>query len=193
MSIISELGLAGTIGRKGKIKGNLSTKARLTGHVAAGNTLEDSTQTFILVDEDGHEIPAVFVDEEIEVTATVNDIRLGTTAVTGEGVVVGEKEIPAYYVSEGHRSITTGRPFIIPAVYYDYTKLQAVVCRYGGNIANSLYTEKVVIEDYVYKTESTDSISKVVKDHDRGCVDLGISNDSNQRYVIRYFMYREVQ
>lgn len=46
--------------------------------------------TYILVDQDGNEIPAVLTDEEVDLTATAKDIRAGMTAVTDEGVVEGE-------------------------------------------------------------------------------------------------------
>jgi hypothetical protein len=49
--------------------------------------------TFILVDKDGNEYPAVYVESDAVITATANDIRKGCTAVTAEGVVVGTLEV----------------------------------------------------------------------------------------------------
>ena len=42
----------------------------------------EPVNTYILVDENGVEVPAVLVDEKVTLTATTNDIRIGTTAVT---------------------------------------------------------------------------------------------------------------
>lgn len=45
--------------------------------------------TYILVDENGNEVPAVYMGADTILTATANDIRLGTTAITDEGVTEG--------------------------------------------------------------------------------------------------------
>lgn len=156
------------------------------------DTSSDGTQTYILVDEDGYEIPAVLTEEEVELTATTNDIRIGTTAVTENGVVEGEKEIPAYYVTEGWRIVTNGSQFAITITDYDYTKLQAVFCKFNTTLNNSVYTDKVAINDSVYNVLSTDAIAAITKDTSNTSVNFGILNESGSRYIIRYFMYKEV-
>lgn len=152
----------------------------------------DDTQTYILVDENGVEYPAVLVDEEVTLTATTNDIRIGTTAVTEEGVVTGEKEIPAYHVSEGYKLITNGNPFVLTNTHYDYSKLQAVFCKFNSSLNNSVYTEQVAINDSVYNVLSIDELAVVTKDTENARIDFGFTNDSGTNYIIRYFMYREV-
>lgn len=153
----------------------------------------DDTQTYILVDENGVEYPAVLVDEEVTLTATTNDIRIGTTAVTEEGVVTGEKEIPAYHTSAGYRAIPAGSKFTIPLNHYDYTKLQAILCPFNTSINDSVAAEKVVIDDNLYPVQSTTVISTIVKDSDVGRVDLGITNESDVLHLIRYFSYKEIE
>lgn len=147
---------------------------------------------YILVDENGNEVPAVFVDNEQVFTATANDIRIGTTAVTEKGVTEGTREIPTYYVAEGYRLILAGRPFLITANEWEYTKLQAIICPFNTTLANSVSAEKVAIDNSVYNVLSTESISAVVKDTINKRVDLGLSNDTSNRYLVRYFMYKEV-
>lgn len=54
-----------------------------------GGIIEIAPDTIILIDEDGNEVAAHLTDSEVELTATANDIRLGTTAITNDGVTHG--------------------------------------------------------------------------------------------------------
>lgn len=148
--------------------------------------------TFILVDKDGNEYPAIYVDSDVVFTATENDIRKGYTAVTAEGVTVGTKEIPAYYVEEGFRVITPGSQFSILTSECDYKKLQAIVCPFDSSLANSVCSEKVVMNDSVYPVASTEVVSTVTKDPSGTRLNLNFNNDAEKPYLIRYFMFREV-
>ena len=118
-------------------------------------------QTFILVDEDGHEMQAFITDEEVELTATPNDIRMGMTAVTDTGVTVGEKDIPSYITVEGTRKISPGDDFVVKVRdgLYDYTKLQSLFCLYNTATSNSVSTDKVAIGDTVYAVNSTQPLA----------------------------------
>lgn len=147
--------------------------------------------TYMLVDTNGKEVPAVLVEEEVEVTATPNDIRLGTTAITGDGVVAGEKEIPPYYVNAGQRIVTNGSRFAIPTPKGDYKKFQALICPFNETLDASVYTERSVINDSVYNVLSTEPIAAVSKKVDDAYVDLGTVNETGSIYLIRYFLYRE--
>lgn len=149
---------------------------------------DDDANTYILVDENGNEIPAVLVDEPVMLTANATtDIRKGMTAVTDEGVVTGEKEIPAYYTMEGMRVITAGKAFSLEKMGKDasFTKMQALFCM------NSIATDKVSVNAKVYAVNSTEVLSEVVVDASANMIDFGITNDSGKPYVIRYFTYRE--
>lgn len=152
----------------------------------------DDTQTYILVDESGNEVPAVLVDEEVDLTATPNDIRLGAVAVTDDGVVTGEKEIPSYNTIEGYKLIPAGSPIqITNIVNCEYTKLLLVVCAWNTKMSDSVCTEKVVINDNVYEVRSAESISVVIVDPENEIIDLGITNESESPCVIRYITYKE--
>lgn len=148
--------------------------------------------TFILVDENGNEIPAVLTKNEVDLTATTNDIREGVVAVTDDGVVTGEKEIPSYHTDEGYRIIRNGSSFFFPHTDYDYTKLQIIICSYNTTLENSVAASKVVLYDGVYNVGSTELVSTVIKDHENGWVDLGITNKSGGTCILRYFMYKEI-
>lgn len=150
--------------------------------------------TFVLVDKDGNEYPAVYVDSDVMITATPNDIRKGTTAITSEGVITGEKEIPSYYTTEGYWLIPAGSKFAIPFKNddYNFTKLQAILCPFTNSIENSVSTDKVSIDGKVYSVNSTEVLSVVSVNSEKREIDLGIVNDSTSRYLVRYFTYREV-
>lgn len=148
--------------------------------------------TYVLVDDDGNEVPAVFVEAETVLTATPNDIRIGTVAVTDNGVEEGSKDIPAYYVSEGYRLITKGSAFeTVSFDKYDFTKLQVILCPWAGSMSKSTAADKVVIEESVYSVNSSTAIATVIRDDDKQTINLGITNDSDSLYVMRYFTYKE--
>lgn len=153
---------------------------------------DDNTQTYILVDEDGYEIPAVLVDEPVTLTATTNDIRIGTTAVTEAGVVTGEKEIPVYHTRAGFKAITNGSRIVLTTKNYDYTKLQAIICSFNTSLTNSVAADKVAINNNVYTVRSTEVEATVTKNDEMTQVDFGITNTSGSPCVIRYFMYKEI-
>lgn len=157
-----------------------------------GMASPDEDGTYILVTSDGQEIPAVLVDELTVFDATENDIREGKTAATDGGVTLGTKIIPSYHTREGKRLVPDGTDFILPAIDYDYTKLQAIICPFDTSPDNSVLAEKVAIEDNVYNALSTDVLAEVKKDATYARVDLGITNNSGKSYIIRYFMYKEI-
>lgn len=57
-------------------------------------------ETIILVDEAGNECAAVLSSEVIDLTATVNDIREGKTAVTENGIEVGTLKLDGGSIPE---------------------------------------------------------------------------------------------
>lgn len=179
--------LYGSYSSESTLKGNISSGESITGRISVGTIIDDKTQTYILIDEDGNEIPAVLVDEEVALTATANDIRQGTTAITDDGVITGEKNIPSYHTTEGMRVVTAGKDFVIDNLgsECEFTKLQALFC------SNSVSTEKVCINNKVYNVNSTAAISEVTVDPDDHIIDFGIINNTKNPYVIRYFTYKE--
>ena len=151
------------------------------------------TGSYILVDEAGNVIPAVFVDNETTFNATANDIRIGTKAVTDSGVTEGTKEIPAYHTEEGYTRIAPGKTLTIE-MFSDmcqYTKLQAIICSYNTTITNSVAAEMVVVEDNLYYVRSVDAVASVTVDTENQSIILGITNDSENYLVVRYFTYKE--
>lgn len=177
---------------KQSLTGNIAgSKRALTGNIVIGTIIEDDTQTYILVDEEGNELPAVVVNEETVFDATANDIRIGKVAVTNDGVTTGTKEIPAYHTTQGWAVVPNGGELSFRSRQFDYTKLQAIVCTFNTSESSSVSSEKVVINDNLYNVNSIESISSVSKDENNQCVDFGSINDIGEHCIIRYFMYRE--
>lgn len=159
-----------------------------------GNTVGGSIpQTYILVDEAGNEITAALVSTETVFDAGPNDIRLGKTALTDMGAIVGEKEIPAYHTSEGFKVITNGKALKInlPQNRCEYTKLLAMVCTLNTNVSNSVSTYMVSIGDKIYEVNSTTELSVITVDLDNSAIDFGLSNDSGKTCIIRFMTYKE--
>lgn len=149
--------------------------------------------TFVLVDKDGNEYPAVYVDSDTIVTATPNDIRKGTTAITSEGLVVGEKEIPTYRAVEGVVSTRPGNKLSIN-LYSDmceYTTIQIMVCDFNTSTDDSVAVRKVAINDSVYNVESTEILSTLTVDSTLQSIQLGLINDTDKNAVIRYMIIKE--
>ena len=149
--------------------------------------------TFILVDKDGNEYPAVYVDSSIEFTATEDDIRLGKTAITGAGIVTGTKDIPNYRAEEGFWVVEPNDRLDIP-LYSDmceYTHLQVIVCEYNTTIDDSVSAEKVVIQGNVYDVGSITSLSTVSVNLGEQTIKLGLANVSENPAVIRYTIIKE--
>lgn len=149
-------------------------------------------RTYILVDEEGNEVPAVVVSQEVVFDAVENDIRIGKVAATANGVTTGTKEIPAYYVAEGYRIVPNGSLFTIPHGDYDYKKLQAIICAYNTSLADSVAAVKIAILDNVYDVNSTVSLSVITKDDANSRVNLGITNETGGMCIVRYIMYKEI-
>ena len=150
--------------------------------------------TFLLVDEAGNEYAAAYLDSDVVTTAGPNDIRKGYTAITAEGLIEGEKEIPSYYTMEGYCLITNGSEFNIQFFNddYDFTKLQAIICPFSGSITGSVSADRVCVEGKVYAVNTTEALSTVTKDASNRRIKLGITNDSGNPYLLRFFTYREV-
>lgn len=159
--------------------------------IEAVTTIMDSAM-YILVDENGDEIPAVYVENEAVFTATANDIRIGTVAATDKGVVTGTKEIPAYHTTEGSKLIPAGSDFIVKIKNHSYTKLQAIFCPFNSSLDNSVAADRVAINGMVYPVSSSAAESEITVDDTLGCVDFGVTNTSGKPCLIRYFTYKEI-
>lgn len=150
-------------------------------------------QTFFLVDENGHEMQAFLTEEEVELNATPNDIRIGMTAVTDTGVTVGEKEIPGYITTQGKREVKAGQALEIP-MYSDkylYNKLLVIICNYNTSLVNSVEAVMTVMDDTVYAVGSITPLSSVTMNSEKQSIDLGLVNTSDKTMVMHYVTIKE--
>jgi hypothetical protein len=163
----------------------------------SGEVTEIEPKTIILKDEMGNEFVAVLVDEEVDFTATANDIREGKVAVTDDGVTIGDKFIPSYHTVCGVKTILNGQPIQVTGLTkhdnYDYTKFQAVICPFDGSVNKSVAAEIISIDDNVYNVRSTDSLATLIKNHEDKTVDFGLNNDLGVPCIVRYITYKEVE
>lgn len=152
-------------------------------------------KSYLFVDEDGNEVAGVLVSQETVFDAVENDVREGKTFGMETGVGVGNKVIPAYHTTEGYQIITNGSEFKVSLTKldtYDFTKLQVIICPYNSSIEKSVAAEKVAINEGVYAVNSTELIATVTKDGENKSINLGITNDSGNLYVLRYITYKEI-
>lgn len=162
----------------------------------SGNMVGSYSQigkTFILVDENGTELTGVCVDNLQVFDATTADVKIGKTFASDEGVLVGI-DTKTYRTEQGCIIIPAGKEFTIPFYeysLYDYTKLQCIIAPYNISPYSSVAADKVVIGDSVYAVCSTEKLSDVTKDEGSQSIKLNIVNDSELKYVIHYFAYRE--
>lgn len=153
---------------------------------------EDQTVYLLKLSETESVYAQLSGNETVELTATANDIRLGTTAVINSGVIEGKKNIPAYHTEQGVKAIRPNSNFLIQffSKQYDYTKLQAMTAPFNKSLSESVAVDRIIIEDSVYIPGSSEIISTVTKDDDSKSINLGITNGDSPS-VIRYFTYRE--
>lgn len=165
------------------------------GNVVGGNSGAIG-KTFILEDPSGLEITGVVTESEQVLTAVASqDIREGKVAITGDGIVTGSKRIPAYETTQEKILILQGDEFIIPLSTYDkynYTKLQCVISKFNTSFEDSVYTDKIVVNDCVYSVNSMDILSSVTKNSTDKSIHLNITNNTEDIYVINYFTYKEI-
>lgn len=166
----------------------------VNGNTVGGIGLE---RTYILQDAHGNEFVGVMVDNDVVFNATPNDVRKGKIAANETGVFVGEKIIPKYYTTYGYKLIPPGSEVIVQILdngldLADYTKLQALICRFEQSISGSVATKMVAVDEHVYNVQSTDKISTIIKDVDNNVINFSIINTSEEIWVIRYVTSKEV-
>lgn len=185
--------LTATMTSRQRLQATVEPHGVLKGIVSKAKT--DNEKVFILKDDYGNELVGILTDTKPVLSATSNDIRIGETAVTEEGITVGEKVIPGYLAHEGVKRIRPGQKFEISLGdpnQYDYTLFQCVICKFNTGLHDSVGAEKVVILDNVYEVSSTNPVSAVVKNHEKQSIDLGLYNDTGDSFVVRYVTFKEI-
>lgn len=151
-------------------------------------------KTFVITDDNGNEMTGVVTAQEQVFTATDNDVREGLIYASDDGVSTGTKDIPSYRTTQGVYLVFSGDEFLIPLSdysQYDYTELQCIIAPFDTDIDNSVASDKIVLNNTVYPTNSNVAISSVSKDSSGQTIKLNITNDTDNMYVVHYLTYRE--
>lgn len=150
-------------------------------------------KTFIIQDSDGNEITGVVTGEETVFTATADDIKIGKIAATDEGIVEGT-DTKTYRTCMKNLLILPGEDYSIPLSdynRYDYTGFNAMIAKFNNTIADSTAVEKVVLNDCVYNVSSTNVLSNITKNQETKSIDLNITNNTDDTYLIYIATYKE--
>lgn len=134
--------------------------------------------------------------ENNPLTATAKrDLRVGTVAITNEGIVKGEKNFPSYETTTGVRYVPVGRELEVVLQEddkYDYTDFQSIICIFNTSTEDSFGAEKVVIKDSVYLVSSGDFVSNITKDVNNKSIKFGTINTGEKPVIIRYYTHKVV-
>ena len=126
----------------------------------------------------------------VTLTATANDIRQNTSAITNDGYIEGEKEIPAYHSITGQKIIPAGSSVTIYIPRrYDYSELQATISNYNNSITDSVEVVASTIENAIYEAKSTTKLADITIDINSQSIVLNVTADVKS--VLRYFSMKE--
>lgn len=128
-------------------------------------------------------------EEEITLTATANDIRINTSAITDVGYTEGTKEIPSYYSRYGKKLIPAGSEAKLTNHEADYKSLMITIAPLVSTAEESVAVKCVSVEDSIYEATTGTKLSDVTKDINNEIIDLGIT--VTEKSVLRYFVVRE--
>lgn len=162
----------------------------------SGNMVGSYSQmgkTFILQDENGNEITGVVVDQETVFDATPNDVIIGKTFASDEGVLEGT-DTRTYRTTQGAKGVPVGESLSISLPDFDnynYTQFQCIITSFNTSLKDSMAAVKISLNDKVFNVGTHDAIVDVSKNSSTKSIDLNITNDSDNIMVIYYFTYKE--
>ena len=183
--------------QKNAIKAALESQGKspsddLSTYAGLINDLENPDQVTYCVTIDGETktYATLYGEERAELTATANDIRKDTVAITDSGITIGEKDIPSYHSRTGKRILQAKSDVVIPThKHYNYTQLQCTIAKYRNSISDSVEVIASNIDNSLYEAMSTNKLSEITIDDSTQSVNLGIVAD--EKSVLRYFSMKE--
>lgn len=146
-------------------------------------------KTYVLIDENGTEYTATYVESETIFTATDNDVREGFVYAGDSGVSTGSKTIPNYHTTYGYRFATAGSEVSISVPEFDYSNLFVTITTYDSSVNESLLTTYVAIDNGMYAVGNVTKISDITIDTINEKINLGIT--VAEKSVVRYLVTRE--
>ena len=146
-----------------------------------------------IVDGAGNTLIGTVTDSEVNLDATREDVKIGKTFAANDGIQEGT-DTRTYRTTQSSRLILPGSDFSIPLSEYDkynYTKFQCIIAKFNTSSIDSVETNRIAINDNVYMVNSVDAISQVTKNIDTKSVDLNITNNTDDIYMVHYSTYKE--
>lgn len=196
MATIAE-NLQTLVEQKAAIKAALNNKGKeptdaLATYAGLIDELENEEQiTYAITNADGtQKIYGVkAAAEAVTLTATENDIRLGSTAITNKGYTEGAKDIPAYHSLTGKKIIQDGAAVTITTDNSQFTHIHAMLSTYDTSILKSVAVYANVVEGVLYAAGSNTKLADLTVDESTNTIRLGIT--AQGKTVLRYFIMRE--
>ena len=196
MATIAE-NLQTLVNQKAAIKTALENKGKapteeLGTYAGLIEELENEEQiSYVLTNGDGsaRAYAVKSAEEAITLTATENDIRKETTAITNTGYTEGQKDIPAYYSTCAMKFIFAGEEAVIDVPEYDYKDIMLTIAPFAASEKESTTINYVSVNNAVYETKTGIKISDITIDSDNNQTKLGLT--PNELSILRYFIVRE--
>lgn len=146
-----------------------------------------------ITDENGNTVIGAVTDSAINLDATRNDVKIGKKFASNDGISEGT-DTKTYRTTYGVKGILPGESFtILLDKYdsYDYTRFQAVIAEFNTTLSDSTSVVQTALNDVVYNVNSATKVSDVSKNLLTKSIDLNITNNTDNTYVIHYMTYRE--
>lgn len=150
-------------------------------------------KTLILTDSNGKEITGIVTGEQVVFDATRNDVKVGKTFASNEGIQEGT-DTKTYRTTHANWIVFPGENFSIHLDEYDkynYTKFQAMIADFNTTTLDSVSVVKISLNDAVYNVNSTIKLSNVTKNSSTKSIDLNIINNTDNTFVIHFNTYKE--
>ena len=161
-----------------------------------GNMIGSYSQigrTFVLTDENGTELIGVCTEKEVIFDATAADIKIGKTAATDSGITEGT-DTKTYRTTHAWWLVFPGESFSIPLQEFDkynYTAFQAMIAEFNTTQFDSVFVDKISLNDAVYNVCSTEKLADTTKNLLSKSIDLNVVNNTDNVYIIHYNTYKE--
>lgn len=150
-------------------------------------------KSLVIQDVDGTELFGVVTGDEIVFTATKDDVKVGKTFISSEGIQAGE-DTRTYRSLHATCCILPNEKFSIPLEkynQYDYTEFQAMISKFNTTKFDSVSVDKVSLYGEMYDVGSDTKLSDVTKNPTSKSIDLNIINNTNYTYIIHFNTYKE--
>lgn len=145
-----------------------------------------------IVDGNGNTLVGTVTDSAVVFDATREDVKVGKMFASNDGVQEGI-DTRTYRTTRASRAILPGESFSIPLEdndMYNYTKFQAMIANFNTTIADSISVSKISFNNSVYNVSSTIKLSDVTKSVSTKSINLNITNDTSNVYIIHYALYK---